>query len=608
MCAADELTSPTDQVDRIVSETIAPSATPPDLSTAPEEEKKAPIPRRKWTKLDSIEVKNFKAVSSALIPVGDVTILVGPNRSGKSSVLQAVHWAARAATYIAPKKSKETISNERIDYLPSSEPLTLAHNGELKSETKTPPVSVIFHHSASSGGEPIQVSVKIWAARNKGGISAHIEGGNAVSNYKERETFLTAYIPGLAGLSEKETILAQPQLRRQAASGDAGSVLRNVLYNLATNRMGEEEGAGAARLKRLNELLSEIHPNSILEVRFNDREDINISATIQDQSTLTRRSLESAATGVLQVAQIFAYMVFFRPKIMLIDEPDAHLHPDKQERLIETLENVSREFDTQILITTHSPHIVRAASPEAKLVWMQDGAVKVDKDDVVRSLLGWGGLDKKALFFIEDEDDLAIRSIMRQWPELCRAVAVCRTFGVDNLPRKKLLEGLLDSGNLDLKAIVHRDRDFMTDENSLRWKDLYKHEKIRCWVTPGCDVEAYFCKPTYLAALFNVSLEQAHHWVEEALPKVSKARDTFLQKRKVIIRLLYENGGGEIADDLWESTPAVDRVVGKSLLKQIKAVIKDAGHDSKLLDRLQMTPNFEMAPDLKKILHETLSD
>lgn len=40
-----------------------------------------------------------------------------------------------------------------------------------------------------------------------------------------------------------------------------------------------------------------------------------------------------AGTGFLQVAQIFAYLLHFKPKLLLIDEPDSHLHPGTQERL-----------------------------------------------------------------------------------------------------------------------------------------------------------------------------------------------------------------------------------------------------------------------------------
>ena len=236
------------------------------------------------------------------------------------------------------------------------------------------------------------------------------------------------------------------------------------------------------------------------------------------------RSLETAATGVLQVVQIFAYLVFFRPKILLIDEPDAHLHPDKQERLIEALERAAPEFDAQVILTTHSPHIAKAASPKAKLVWMSEGSVRAEDDDTIRRLMGWGGLDKQALFFVEDKDDAAIRALVRQWPDLGRRIAICRCFGVDNLPKDIQLRGLLQGGAIGLRALVHRDRDFMTEEEVKLWRGLYKTEGVQLWITRGCDVEAYFCEAQYLAALYGVTIEEAEAWRTKAAATVNQAK------------------------------------------------------------------------------------
>jgi predicted ATPase len=567
--------------------------------------------QRRWSLLESVVVENFKAIEKAEIPLGIVTILVGPNGSGKSSALQAVHWAARAASYISPKSGKEMMSFDRIDYIPSSEPLRSAYRAELRPGGASKPTSVVFNHQASQGEEKASVEVKIFAARNGGGITAHIEGGNAVSPYKQRSQFITAYIPGLAGLSERETLLAQPQLRRQAASGDAGGVLRNILLNLASRRPDDTtDDAGAQRLKKLNELISSVHPDVSIVIKFDEREDYTISATYVDPNIPGRpRSLETLATGVLQVVQIFAYLVLFRPRILLIDEPDAHLHPDKQERLIEALESAASEFTTQVVLTTHSPHIVRAATSTSTLVWMSQGSVKTDDNDAIRRLLGWGGLDKSALFFVEDEDDLAVRAVMRQWPELARKIAICRCYGVDNIPKKKLLDGIRVDGQLAMSAIIHRDSDFMNDAEKKKWAKSYQGDGVFPWVTPGCDVEALFCEEDYLCALYDVNAQTAQEWRAAAAAKVKKAKETFIEKRKVIQRVVYNNmGGGANADDLWEElgqTP--ETVLGKYLWKQLKTVVKAAGKDDKLLNNFVIPEGFEVAPSLKTVLEKALN-
>jgi len=502
---------------------------------------------------------------------------------------------------------------DRIDYVPSSEPLRTAYRGELGSHSKSTPTKIVFNHAPANDETASQsVTVRIFAARNRGGITAHIDGLAAVTPYKQRSTFITAYIPGLAGLSEREVVLAQPPLRRQAAGGDAGGVLRNVLLNLSSRHISETDTSAAVeRLKRLNDLVSLVHPGIKIRVAFDEREDTNISAIYEDLALGGQsRSLETLATGVLQVIQIFAYLILFRPKLMLIDEPDAHLHPDKQERLIEALESASREFESQIILTTHSPHIVRAATADAQLVWMQDGAVKSDDDGPIRKLLGWGGLDKEAIMFVEDEDDLAIRSILRQWPELNRKLNICRCFGVENLPKDSLLKGLIVDGALQIKSIVHRDRDFMTEEECKKVTGMYATPGCFCWITVGSDIEAYFCEPAYLAALYGVTKETAQIWCVEAVAQIKKAKQTFSEKRKTINRLLwFEEGGSPNTESLWTnlSGPSPETVVGKALWKALKPVVKTKGFDDKLLDKYTIPNDFEVAPELKALLTNVFS-
>jgi hypothetical protein len=241
---------------------------------------------------------------------------------------------------------------------------------------------------------------------------------------------------------------------------------------------------------------------------------------------------------------------------------------------------------------------------------MADGEVRSDDDDAIRRRLGWGGLDKEVFFFVEDKEDKPIREILRQWPDIARKIAVCRCFGVDNLPKDKLLEGLLAGGGLRAKAVVHRDRDFMTEAEVGKWRALYQTEGVFGWVCAFGDVENYFCEASYLAALYGVSAEAAEGWRKLAAAKITGARGTFKEKRKVANRVLWPDGGSPATDELWdvgggEGSPA--NQLGKSLWKALKPVVKAAGLDDKLLDRFTIPSGYAMAPELKATLEQALA-
>lgn len=54
-------------------------------------------------------------------------------------------------------------------------------------------------------------------------------------------------------------------------------------------------------------------------------------------------------------------------KILLLDEPDVHLHPDLQQRFVEFVEKVASEFNFRIVIATHSTAILGAFTKSADL-------------------------------------------------------------------------------------------------------------------------------------------------------------------------------------------------------------------------------------------------
>ncbi|MEJ3594864.1 ATP-binding protein [Pseudomonas bubulae] len=75
------------------------------------------------------------------------------------------------------------------------------------------------------------------------------------------------------------------------------------------------------------------------------------------------------------------------PKLLLLDEPDAFLHPSMVLQLIEFLNVFAQSFSAQVIITTHSPTTV-ALAPEGAVYLVENGVINaLEKDSAIAFLL-----------------------------------------------------------------------------------------------------------------------------------------------------------------------------------------------------------------------------
>ena len=562
---------------------------------------------------DSVTVANFMRVNAEVkIPLGPVTVLVGENGSGKSSILKAIHWAIRCAVL---RDSADRVTLERMDYAPSRDFLHLAHKIRLNSEGASPRVRVALE----SGAHKLTISLN--STRNDAGIKVSVSGDLASTVTATSQ--ITAYIPGLAGLSEAESLLATPVLHRRAASGEGGSVLRHILLGLAISATGRDSIEKHEELLELNRWVGKVFPGVRFWVKFDRLRDVNIDAKFLTKDMIETgkklelqwRSLEMAGTGFLQVVQIFAYLLHFKPRLLLIDEPDSHLHPGTQEHLISAIEDAANEFpETQFMLTTHSPSLVRASSAVSQVLWMSDGVLRAEKEDQVRQRMGWGALDKDLLLITEDGNLQYMKSILAQWPELARKVLLWPTFGSGSLPRGSALAKT--KKELGIAVVVHRDRDFLSeaDRTSLAKKMEYDIHKIPFWMPKGSDIEAEFCTAEHLQVAFDISAADASALVSEAVTLIDS------DVAEVDFNTAYQSAIGGLRKDevgvpskRWRELggPCAATIKGKVLLSHIEAAAKAryvGTADAKKLKGLKhlSTPAIPMHTELKSLIEQAM--
>jgi predicted ATPase len=109
-------------------------------------------------------------------------------------------------------------------------------------------------------------------------------------------------------------------------------------------------------------------------------------------------------------------------RILLIDEPDPHLHPDLQVRLARFLFRVVDEFDVQLVIATHSTTMLAAIGQHARarmgVVYLNGAASEQkvipfnDVFDTLATVLGGHALVAPLfgapLLLVEGDDDYQI--------------------------------------------------------------------------------------------------------------------------------------------------------------------------------------------------------
>lgn len=209
--------------------------------------------------INKVELSDFKNVQSFSTGLSSINILIGENNSGKSSVLQGIHFSLMAEA-VRRKTSTDTVRESDLLYLPSSELIYLRHNQPYTVSTGKNSMLNIYMKEKDDSETDEQISISIRKGRNPGNISVHTVGSAVIRNRLFQSNKLySMYVPGISGIPIQETLVSRAVLRTAVARGDANMYIRNILYYL------KDDG----KLKELNEWINTVFPNVLIQIPFN---------------------------------------------------------------------------------------------------------------------------------------------------------------------------------------------------------------------------------------------------------------------------------------------------------------------------------------------------
>jgi energy-coupling factor transporter ATP-binding protein EcfA2 len=384
--------------------------------------------------LKSVHLENFKLHEDTTIEAAPITVFIGPNNSGKSSVFQALLALRQAlsqqrSTFLGPVRRLDTSPTNPFMYVASESVNIGEFSDVVRGGRGTLSISVSGDlespRPATELGR-VQASLEVRIGDNtltdhEGEFRAHIGGfkWGLLGPTERSEGFrlsiqnppgsITFYPLADFRLLQITTVQAPPpnppEIQRRLAeigSTVAGvpAQLLNSLHHVFALRGFEEWGyplpqeraqqlerlclpdravalvttiASNARFKKeLSDRLSELLKIGI-DIEYVGSNRVKIFATEEKRGD-GQRLFVNEGSGANQLPFILV-PVALTPKneTVLMSEPEAHLHPKRQCDLTRMLLTVAKNENIQFFIETHSEHVLHTIlNAVAKGEWNRD--------------------------------------------------------------------------------------------------------------------------------------------------------------------------------------------------------------------------------------------
>ncbi len=282
------------------------------------------------------------------------------------------------------------------------------------------------------------------------------------------------------------------------------------------------------------------------------------------------------------------------------------------------MSDAAKRYGCQVVMTTHSPSVVRALPTDARVIWMKDGSVQKGGTELARQQMGWGLLDKKVLFLTEDKGTDKLRAILSQWPEIERVTAIWPLHGTGKIPAPEAVASLRELFGGHMKVVLHRDGDFMMPAERAAYSMPYGEKDISVWITAQSDIESYWADPDIIAAHFGISVADATGLLSEVCDQLGvdeSATATRRKKRTDFLNKMNASGKGQLPHFGDAEVEAALMAAGRQHLhigKTVVACIRDVAKDKGLSEINQfgkVVPDglsLCVANDLKAVIEEAL--
>ena len=370
--------------------------------------------------IKKIRIRGFKKFAEQEFEIPRHLVVVGPNNSGKTSLLQAVgawmeaafQWGQGNSDFARDGEGDYLASNITVDSFGS---VLLADFDHLWSDKKTDDPIVVWLETSrwKIGFEFLHKEKELVAVRPVRDVKkAHLEellkDGLDDLPRRANRSWRPVYIPPVSGVETAENLI-QPDtaILDYLARADAGKVLRNLLWRVREN----------GNWDALNNVIKSFFGYKM--ATFSGSGPFLSAPYWHSSEEAIPYDLSSAGSGFQQVLLIYA-AIFGQPSALyLIDEPDAHLHISLQNKLFRDLIKRAQRDKFQIIVATHSECLIREAETSHLRLLDAHGhlrqvpskyrvlaSLELDQVEIVEALR------ERRLLYLEGPSDI---QILRSW-------------------------------------------------------------------------------------------------------------------------------------------------------------------------------------------------
>ena len=482
-----------------------------------------------------VTLKNFKRFEDVEFNVHGHLVLAGPNNTGKTTVLQAVAaWAHGLLEW--RKLARPALINRRAGYAWADLERLAFDAVALRS------FELLWRNKRTR--ESLQIGLLLEGQTDALALEFRFVGDGLVRVRPVASTppellsnagdLGTVFIPAMGGIKRAEQRLADDiAIRSELAQGRASEVLRNLLVR-AYDRAGVWPVLNEVMRRLFSVELDVPKRGAELLCEFRQLSRLPGSAA---GPTL---DLASGGSGMLQVLLVLSLMLTQRGSVLLVDEPDAHLHLILQKTIYTELKAVAASTGSQLMIATHSEKIIESVDDDELCMMYgrpRPVASGAERRRVIDAL-GWVShadllevADAAGAIYAEDFTDFAILEAFARVLGDETALTLLTAQLVRKHTQSDRLGGIagrsaqqhweyLKLGNPQLPGLELRDGD-TAGERPVRVTG--QTDQLQRLIWQRCEIESYLLQPSAIRRFLDRKLGADSTAVDAAMRRLAQA-------------------------------------------------------------------------------------